>query len=171
MWLWPIGLLSSIFYIVVFLFSKLYAEMGLNVYYVIVSLYGWYHWLFWSRNRSKEDELPILFIQKKQIVIYTVSFTLSYVILFFILKNYTDSTVPGWDSLATSLSFIATWMLAKKILENWILWIVTDALCIGIYYYKHLHFTVVLFVIYTIMAIVGYLNWKKLMRVNPDDKF
>jgi len=159
LWLWPTGLLSSCFYISIFFYSKLYAEMGLQVYYVIVSIYGWYHWIFGQKD-NKTKELPVIRLDFKKLTIYFFSFLFFYAILFFILKKYTDSSIPGWDSVATALSIIATWMLAKKVLENWILWIITDALCIGIYIYKDLYPTAILFIVYTILAYVGYLNWK-----------
>ncbi|NJO68069.1 MAG: nicotinamide mononucleotide transporter, partial [Bacteroidetes bacterium] len=133
LWLWPVGLLSSGFYILVFFHSKLYAEMALNFYYIAVSIYGWFHWIVGKKGSTLKHELPISKINIKQAGIYCIWFLVLYSVLFFILKEYTDSQIPGWDSLATSLSFIATWMLAKKILENWIIWIIADGLCIGIY--------------------------------------
>lgn len=164
LWLWPVGLLSSGFYVVVFLHSKLYAEMGLQVYYVVISIYGWYHWIFGNRNNNCKNELPVSRVNQQQIILYSGSFILIYLGLYFLLKYFTDSTVPGWDSLATALSLIATWMLAKKILENWLLWILADGLCVGIYVYKELYPTAILFIIYTLLAFVGYLNWKKAIK-------
>jgi nicotinamide mononucleotide transporter len=86
---------------------------------------------------------------------------LLFALIWFILKNYTDSNVPVADSLATSLSIVATWMLARKILEHWLVWIFVDLFSIGLFWYKELYPTVVLFVVYTIMAVVGYFEWKK----------
>lgn len=134
--------------------------MGLQVYYIIVSLYGWYYWV---KGKKKEDEIeiPVTRINLRNAGYYTLIFAALYSTMFFILYRFTDSPIPGLDSLATALSLVATWMLAKKILENWLLWIIADALCIGISYYKDLYFTSVLFGIYTIMAFVGYYRWKK----------
>jgi nicotinamide mononucleotide transporter len=160
-WLWPVGLLASVFYVLVFFYSKLYAEMGLQVYYIAVSIYGWYFWFFGKKN-TKNEEVPVLTLNFKQALYYTLVFIVFYSGLFFILKNFTDSPIPDWDSLATALSLVGTWMLAKKVLENWLVWILADALCIGISFYKELYFTSGLFVVYTIMACFGYLNWKKM---------
>lgn len=164
LWLWPVGLLASGFYILVFYFSKLYAEMGLQVYYIGVSIYGWYFWIYGNKASGETKEIPVTHVNSKGIFIYSAIFLSLYITIYLILRYFTDSPIPGWDSLATALSLVATWMLAKKILENWIVWIVADAMCIGISLYKDLYFTSALFVVYTIMAYVGYLNWKKSMQ-------
>ena len=78
-----------------------------------------------------------------------------------ILKRYTDSPMPFWDAFTTAASFTATWMLARKILEHWILWIIVDAVSMGLYLYRDLYPTLILFAIYTSMAIIGYIEWKK----------
>lgn len=162
-WLWPLGLISSLFSVVVYYYSKLYAELGLNTYYIAVSVYGWYHWLFWNKKDNEQMELPVSRITSRQIVIYLIGFVVFSLALYTILKNLTDSPIPFWDAVATSLSFIGTWMLARKILENWLVWIIADGLCAGIYIYKELYFFLVLFIIYTVMAYVGYRNWKKMI--------
>ncbi|MFA5329841.1 MAG: nicotinamide riboside transporter PnuC [Prolixibacteraceae bacterium] len=157
---WPVGLLTSVLYVWVFFVSKLYADMGLQVYYVFISIYGWYEWL--RGNRS--DKSQTLAISRMS---FRLGLTLSGVSLllfgfiWFILKNYTDSPVPMADALATSLSIVATWMLARKILEHWLVWIFVDAFSIGLFWYKDLMPTVILFVVYTIMAVVGFIEWKK----------
>ena len=138
--------------------------MGLQVYYIGISIYGWYHWIFGKSIKGNNSELPIIRLKLNDIVIYSAGFVVLYLSLYFLLLNFTDSTIPSWDSLATALSLIATWMLAKKILENWIIWIVADAICIAISIYKDLYFTAALFAVYTAMAYVGYLNWKKSMK-------
>ena len=88
---------------------------------------------------------------------------LIFFLMWFVLKNYTDSPVPFGDSLATSLSIVATWMLARKILEHWLVWIFVDAFSCVLFWYKELQPTVVLFVVYTFMAVLGYIEWKKVM--------
>ncbi len=78
-----------------------------------------------------------------------------------ILDKFTDSPIPYWDAFTTAVSFTATWMLARKILEHWILWILVDAVSMGLYLYRGLYPTLVLFTIYTTMAAIGYFEWKK----------
>ena len=157
---WPVGLLTSVLYVWVFFFSKLYADMGLQLYYVFISIYGWYEWLRGNRSEAGE-KLEISRLSVKLGIILLVVNALLFLIIWFILKNYTDSPVPMADGLATSLSIVATWMLARKILEQWLVWIFVDAFSVGLFWYKDLMPTVILFVVYTIMAVAGFVEWKK----------
>lgn len=157
---WPIGLLTSVLYVWVFFVSKLYADMGLQMYYVAISIYGWYEWLFGNKTNHSEPIQVSRITLKLSIVLSVISFFL-FLLIWFILKNYTDSPVPLADSLATALSIVATWMLARKILEHWLVWIFVDAFSVGLFWYKDLLPTVVLFVVYTVMAYIGYREWKQ----------
>jgi nicotinamide mononucleotide transporter len=157
---WPVGLLTSVFYVWIFLESKLYADMGLQLYYVVISIYGWSRWLN-GNPESKNTTLKVSRVGLKLSFILTLVSTLLFALIWFILKNFTDSTVPVADALATALSIVATWMLARKILEHWLVWIFVDAFSIGLFWYKNLMPTVVLFFIYTVMAVVGYIEWKR----------
>jgi nicotinamide mononucleotide transporter len=157
---WPIGLLTSILYVWVFLVSKLYADMGLQLYYVFISIYGWYEWLHGNQS-NKEETLKISRLRSKLGYMLLLISLLIFLLIWFILENYTDSPVPVADALATSLSLIATWMLARKILEHWLIWIFVDTFSIGLFWYKSLFPTVFLFFVYTTMAVVGYFEWKR----------
>ncbi len=162
---WPVGLLSSVFYIVIFFSSQLYAAMGLQVYYAFISIYGWY---YWKKGQKKDDSSQVSFVRRTgkslwfKILVTEIALFIS---LYFILKNLTDSDVPVLDALTTSASIIATWMLARKLLENWIVWIVTDFICIFLYIQKGLLPTTLLFSVYTIMAFVGYFEWRKNLNI------
>lgn len=159
---WPVGLLTSALYIWVFFDSKLYADMGLQMYYVVVSMYGWYEWLRGeSPSPGKKQMLHISRLSMIMGMWLALASLVIFMVIWFILVKYTDSSVPIADSLATSLSIVATWMLARKILEHWLVWIFVDAFSIGLFWYKGLYPTVILFGIYTFMAIIGYLEWKK----------
>jgi nicotinamide mononucleotide transporter len=157
---WPVGLLSSILYVWVFLVSKLYADMSLQLYYVVISIYGWYEWLHGSRSVKSEVLKVSRLSLKLGLVLAAVSIFI-FLLIWYILNDYTDSPVPMADALATSLSIVATWMLARKILEHWLVWIFVDTFSIGLFWYKDLLPTVILFVVYTVMAIVGFIEWKK----------
>lgn len=159
-WTWPVGLLTSTLYVWVFFYSQLYADMGLQVYYVFISIYGWYEWLK-GKSSDKDEKLTISRLSLHLGIVLSIISFLLVLLMWYVLKNFTDSPVPFADSLATSLSIIATWMLARKILEHWLIWIFVDAFSIGLFWYKGLYPTVVLFVVYTIMAIAGYMEWKK----------
>ncbi|NBC83213.1 MAG: nicotinamide riboside transporter PnuC [Bacteroidetes bacterium] len=158
-WLWFFGLATSAVYVYVFYVSKLYADMSLNVYYVLVSIYGFINWKFIGNDDSK-----ILAIKKldKNGYLLSISITLLlFICIGYMLDNFTDSDIPYLDAFTTAASVVATWMLARKIIDHWLFWIVIDATSLGIYIYKELYATVVLFIIYTIMAIAGYMSWKK----------
>lgn len=156
--LWPMGIISALLYMVVFYQSKLYAAMGLNGYYFIISIYGW---ILWRRDLDNGKDFPMIRISWRLGVILSLITTVTFLAIGVILKRYTDSPIPFWDAFTTAVSFTATWMLAKKILEHWILWIIVDAVSMGLYLYRGLYPTLILFAIYTSMAIIGYIEWKK----------
>lgn len=160
---WPTGLITSALYIFVFFQAKFYADMGLQGYYVAISIYGWYYWLK-GGNENKTSDTPISGITKKTVFVLIPITIIIYGIILFILLNYTDSPVPYMDSMTTALSIVATWMLARKIIEHWLIWIFVDAFSAGLYVYKDLWPTTILFVIYTVMAIVGFYEWRKELK-------
>ena len=156
---WPIGLITSALYVYVFFVSKFYADMALQVYYVIVSIYGWYFWLKGSPDRK--TRLQVSFTPRKLWIALALASLLFFLIIVFILKNYTDSPIPNGDALTTALSLVATWMLARKYLEHWLVWIFVDFLSAVLYALTGLWPTTILFVVYTVMAALGYISWRK----------
>lgn len=157
--LWIFGFLCSALYIVVFFQSKFYADMSLQFYYLAVSVFGWISWR--SGKQQSGKELPVKRTKKLQALVLMSITTFVFLLYYFILTRYTDSPLPLCDSLTTALSITATWMLARKLLEHWILWVIVDGLSAGLYLYKGLYPTAILFIIYTVMAIVGWYQWKK----------
>jgi nicotinamide mononucleotide transporter len=157
--LWPLGIASALLYMVVFYQSKFYADMGLNGYYVVISIYGWLLW----RKGSAEDgsKLAVSRLGKRHALILLGFTAAAFAGIGLVLDRYTDSPVPYWDAFTTAVSFTATWLLARKILENWILWIIVDAVSMGLYLYRGLYPTLFLFAIYTTMAVIGYLKWSR----------
>ncbi len=160
--LWPVGLISCSVYIYVFFTSKFYADMSLQFYYVVVSIYGWYNWAKGKKNNKKE-ELSVIKTPKKRILPLSVASILLFFAIAFILFKFTDSPVPFGDSFTTSMGIIATWMLAKKYIEQWIIWIIVDLFAAGLYIYKELYPTALLYIIFGVMAAIGYKEWKKSM--------
>ena len=159
-WCWPVGFITSALYIYVFFNTKFYADMGLQVYYLLVSVYGWYHWMFGSKSR-KQDDLKVSRTKARIAIYLSLAFIILFVLISYILVNFTDSEVPYWDAFTTAASFVATWMLARKLIEHWIIWVVVDTVSLGLYIYKGLYPTVILFAVYTLLAILGYVAWKK----------
>jgi nicotinamide mononucleotide transporter len=159
-WYWLISIFMVSMYIFVYIDAKLYADMSLQVYYLIMCFYGWYNWVF-GRSTSRREVLRVSRLKKRYYLIITTLGIILFVLISQVLVFFTDSDLPYWDSFTTSLSFIATWMLAKKILENWLLWIIVNVCSVGIYIHKDLLPTSLLFLVLAILAVVGYNTWKK----------
>ena len=171
---WPAGMIGSSIYVVVFFQYQLYMDSALNIFYVVMAMYGWLMW----KNRQSEIDLVaaapknITSIKQwhaiKHINAIAVILLLSALSGFY-LDNYTDAAFPYFDSLTTWSSFLATWMVVNKILETWLYWIVIDAASIYLYINKELYFTALLFGLYVIIATYGYLHWKKLYQKNTHE--
>ncbi len=165
-WLWLCGILTSLFYIYVFAKEAFYADMGLQVYYLFVSVYGW---IIWARGgvHHNKSELPVCRLSISSIMRLIVMHSVIYLVILALLLflpawlDVPSSSLPYLDALTTSGGIVATWMLAKKYLENWIIWIAVDFISMGMYIYKGLTVTSVLFAVYTFAAIIGYRAWLK----------
>lgn len=162
--MWIVGLITSLIYVFVFFQAKFYADMGLNIYYLGISIYGL---VLWRRKMgedvksTKEEDIEYTNISFRQIVVLGIVFVVLYLGLAHILQNLTDSPVPYGDALTTSLGIIATWMLAKRIIQHWIIWVFVNAFAVYLYIYRGLHPTAFLYLCYGVLAIVGFYNWKK----------
>jgi len=159
-WCWLVGNISVALYIVVFFMAKLYGDVLLQFFYLIMGFYGWYLWL----NNNKENEkTSIRLIDKQSLILLTVITLLGTFIIGFLL-SYTDNTIPYWDGFTTALGLAGTWMTAKKYLESWLMWIFANFVCVGVYYYKGLYPTVVFYFIMAVLAYRGYLIWRNELK-------
>jgi nicotinamide mononucleotide transporter len=196
-WLWPLGIVTSAVYIWVFFASKFYADMSLQVYYLVISILGWYWWVKGIGDRGKgkgkdnestghraegpgqadgevsgemtgvrTEELTVSRIGLRLAMTLAIIFIFLYVSMWLVLANLTDSPVPAWDSFITSLSIIATWMLARKIFEHWYLWIIVNFVSSVLFIVKGLYPTVVLYIIYGVMSFAGLKAWRKSLKDN-----
>jgi nicotinamide mononucleotide transporter len=177
-WLWPVGIVTSAVYIWVFFTSKFYADMTLQGYYLIISCLGWYWWARGNNRRVRDyiknengekerrsdagrEELKVTRLKPLTGLILSVVFILLYIAMWLVLTRLTDSPVPVRDSFITSLSIIATWMLARKIYEHWYLWIVVNFVSAVLFLTRGLYPTFILYLVYGIMSFVGLIEWKK----------
>ncbi len=160
-WVYPTGIVNTVIYIYLAFSFKLYADMGVNFYYTIMSMYGWYYWL---NTDGDEDQVPVTTNSRKENIISVIIFSGSLAILIFVLTYFTDSDVPVWDATTTSFAILGMWLMARKKLENWLAWILTNLVSIPLYFYKGLILTSFQFLIFTILAVMGYLAWRKSMR-------
>ena len=162
---WPVSIVLVSLYIAVYIEAKLYADMSLQVYYLAISFYGWYYWMF-GKKKKQGEKVPVNRATKKTLLWSLVAAIGFFIGISQILIYFTDSDVPYLDAFTTSLSFVATWMLARKIIENWLVWIVVDAVSAGLYLYKELYPTTILFAVLTVLAVVGYREWRKELIIN-----
>ena len=130
----------------------LYADFGMEFYYVAIAVYGYWCWR-WGNKDGNNKELPITHYKSRHIVASFVTGLLLWGAIYWILISFTDSRVPVLDSFTTSLSAVAMWALAKKYLEQWLLWLVVDAVCCWLYIYKQIPFTACLYGFYTLISI------------------
>jgi nicotinamide mononucleotide transporter len=202
-WLWPLGLVTSAIYVWIFFGGKLYADMSLQAYYVVISILGWYWWLKGAEQRAQgenspfeggqparlndfsrsgggdvlsegagrngegeNDVLKVTRLRLKTGLILFMVFIILYLVMWLVLSRLTDSPVPGWDAFLTSLSIVATWMLARKIYEHWFLWIVVNIVSFILYFTRGLYPTVALYIVYAVMSFIGLKAWKKTIGNN-----
>lgn len=156
-WNWPIAIVSVGIYIFIFFDSHLYADMGLQVYFMAMNIYGWY---YWSQKSANETKSPVLRITRREILLSIVATIVFTYILGSILK-YTPASYPFVDSFCTACSLVAQVFLARKVLENWLIWIFVDIIYVGVYIFKHLDLTAVMYAIYVGIALLGYIDWRK----------
>ena len=167
-WLWLTGIIMPAIYNIVYYKSGLYADFGIQIYYIVAAIYGFMVWKFGKKD-DKKAELKIVHTTARQaVVLFTIS-ALVFIPIYLILTNFTDSTVPFYDSATTALSIVALWMLAKKHVEQWLVWIAVDGVSSGLYFYKGIYFTAVLYLVYTIVAVYGYKKWNLMEKQQYDD--
>lgn len=177
-WLWVASIAMPAIYLFVYYDAGLYADFGISVYYLLASVYGLICWLehriFRNKNREAEktprqDYSPGLGITRtprRTYIALCIIFATLFVLIGYILERFTDSTVPWADSFTTALSIVAMWMLARKYVEQWIVWIIADVACAALYVYKDLWFTGALYAAYAVIAVFGYRKWLTIMRTD-----
>ncbi|MEM7368369.1 MAG: nicotinamide riboside transporter PnuC [Bacteroidota bacterium] len=160
-WTWPLGIISVGIFLVIFFHARLYADMTLQVFFLVSGFYGWYNWKYGGKAK---DDLPITDSSLQEWVLYLAIGFLSLLGIGYFFDTYTDADLAYWDAYTTAFSLVAQILMAQKKLVNWLLWIAVDLVAIGIYFYKELYPTTILYVGYLILAISGYLVWRKLYR-------
>lgn len=174
-YLWIAGIIMPAIYIFVYYDAGLYADFGINIYYLGAAIYGWMMWKYGTFLRRKllrkekatqQEELPITRMPLRYLLPLSAVLIIALLGIAWILIEFTDSNVPWLDSFTTALSIVGMWMLARKYVEQWWAWIAVDAVSAGLYIYKGLDFTAGLYALYTIIAIFGYFKWKKMMVIS-----
>ena len=159
-WNWPTGITNNIFYIVIFYKSGLYADAGVQFVYIAVAIYGWWNWL---HGGLQHTELKVSPASAGSLLGYVGIAAGATGVLYVVLRQ-TPSTVPLADGLTSALFLTAQYMMSRKVVQNWWFWIVGDVLVIGLYIYKHLYLTSVLYLVFLAMSIAGLVEWRKAAR-------
>ena len=163
-YLWIVGIIMPLIEIFLYYEAGLYADFGMAIYYALAATYGYVVWKFGKRNnQGTKEELPITHFKQSQILPAILAFLVIWLIIYEILVLFTNSDVPITDSFANALSFIGLWALARKYLEQWIIWIIVDIVLSALYIYKGIPFKAGLYALYVIIAIAGYHKWKKMI--------
>ena len=162
-WLWVVGLIMPVVHGALYFRQGLYADFSMEVYYILAGIYGL---AMWSRGGKKEkkSELEIGYTPRVAWVAIVGVYALLHAAIYLLLTTFTDSTVPFWDSLTTALSMIAYWLLSRKYVEQWLVWLAVDVITVGLYIYKDIPLTAGLYALYSALAIAGYLRWKRTIK-------
>jgi len=167
-WSWPTGIINVSMYVYIFLHAKLYADMGLQVFYIVISFYGWWNWLYGGAGHS---ELHVTRLSRRLAMILPVAGVLGSLALGWFLHQTTDAALPYVDSTLTVASLIAQYLMTRKVLENWIIWVTADVAYIGMYIYKDLYPTAFLYAVFLVLASMGWFEWKRSWRRQPAEGF
>ena len=159
-WTWPVGLAYALISVVVFAEARLYADLILHVFYVGMNAYGWWYWLFGGK-RDASESLPVTRTPRRQVLPLALLSLVGALVMGAALDRWTQADFAYWDSATTVLSFTAMWMMARKYLENWILWFVVDVAAVALYLVKGLDLYALLYGVYLGMAVAGWWAWRK----------
>lgn len=171
-WLYPTGIAGILFSIYIFVGAKykLYPDAALNLYYLVMSIYGWYFWLKKPSDKNKlipdkpEKETPVTWCNKKEYITAAVIFIVLWGGLFWWLDTYKINNVPVMDSFTSAMAATGMWLLAKRKVENWLALLIADGVDILVFFVKHLILFCVLNIFYVVIAILGYIAWKKIVE-------
>lgn len=161
--LWYVGLVMPCMSMYVYFRAGLYADFGMNIYYLVMAVYGLFAW----RRRTGApggEELRISHFPLRRLPALVLVTGAVYLLIAWVLIRFTNSTVPWLDAFTTALSMTGTWMLARKYIEQWLAWIAVDAVSFGLYFYKDIPLYGILYLVYTVIAVLGYRKWLRLMR-------
>jgi nicotinamide mononucleotide transporter len=165
-WNWPVAIANYIFFIILFLESKLYGDMSLQVLYLIIAIFGWWSWLHGGADHR--SRLEVSRTSPRGWLLLAIATAVMTGAFTFALRRYTDSVVPFLDAVTTALSVTAQFMQSRKWVETWHVWILADIIYIGLYVMKHLYLTAGLYAIFIAMCVAGLVEWQKSVpRMQP----
>lgn len=163
-YMWIVGGISALVYTVIFLNSALFASMGLQIWYVGASFYGWVMWRRQSEEAGSQEPM-VMKLNKGKAIYSSIIALLGFFFLWFVLAKYSTDPMPGIDAFIASLSMLATYWVANRFTQHWMLWIVADLFAIYMYLSQELYATALLYVVFTLAAVAGLYHWRKFRKV------
>lgn len=161
-WVWVVGSIMPLVHGTLYLTKGIYADAAMQLYYVLAGIYGLVVWLRKPSAKSEDKhEGKIRHTPVGWILPLAATYAVLHAVLYFLLSEFTDSTVPFFDSMSTAMCMVAMWMLSRKLVEQWLVWLVVDMISVGLYFYKGIPGTASLYALYCILAVAGYLRWRK----------
>jgi nicotinamide mononucleotide transporter len=162
-WGWPLAIISSVMYFTLFWRSKLYGEASLQVFFVVVAFWGWFQWL---RGRSADGAaLHVARLSRRGLMATLLASAVLWPLTGLFLKHTTDTDVPWWDAFPTALSLVGQFLLGRKYIENWAVWVVVNLVSVGLFIHKGLWLTVILYSVFIVLSVAGWRAWQR--RLTP----
>lgn len=155
---WPLGIVGTALYAVLFWGTKLYGDFSLQFVFIGSSIYGWTQW---ARGGEGATSLPVTGLSRQALAVHALVALSLWPLLGAFFDRFTDTDVPYYDAFPTALSLVGQWLLAKKVLENWLFWIVADVVYIALYASKALYLTSLLYAIFLVLCVLGLREWRK----------
>lgn len=165
--LWIVGIIMPALDIYLYWTHGLYGDAGMAVYYTLAAVYGYAVWQFGKKQgQTDKQPLPVTHMRKSLYLPAFVFFAVAWSVTYYVLKEFTNSTVPLLDAFTNAMSFVGLWALARKYVEQWLFWIAVDAICFYLYIIKGILFKAGLYGLYNVIAVMGYLKWKRMAANN-----
>jgi len=161
-WGWPLAIISSLMYFAVFWRSKIYGDATLQVFFVVVAFWGWFQWL--RGVRADGSALHVSRLTRRGLALTVAACALLWPATGLFLKNFTDTDVPWWDAFPTAVSLVGQFLLGRKFIENWAVWIVVNVVSVGLFAYKELWLTVGLYTVFIALSVVGWREWQRRLQ-------
>lgn len=166
--LWIVGIIMPALDIYLYYSHGLYGDAGMAGYYTVAAIYGYAMWKFGKKkSQGKSQEMPITNVRPVLYLNMLATFLVLWAVTYYVLEHWTNSTVPILDAFTNALSFVGLWALAHKYVEQWICWIVVDAICTYLYIVKGIPFKAFLYGLYVVIAILGYRKWNSMAKSSP----
>lgn len=160
-WCWPVGLVQVVLFIFVFWDAKLYSDVVLHAVYTVLQVYGWVHWKYGGVNRA---EVPVTRLHPVGVVAWGAVIAAGTLAWGYGMASFTDAALPYWDAGIAVASLVAQYLMTRKYVENWVIWMMVDVVAVGVYWVKDLHLTAGLYAVFFVLCVIGLVSWVKSMK-------